>query len=129
MDPSDYVVVACLLLCTVACLCTRESFWSRIVESIYKHPSNAYCNMLRFALKMDSSQLSTWSVRTSGRRQEFLPINKQLLRSYVHCCSTFGLVLARPSPNKLICLLNVFFILCEVETKYANLKSWCNPGT
>ena len=30
----------------------------------------------------------------------------------------FGLVLARPSPNKLICLFAVFFIRCEVETKY-----------
>ena len=118
MDPSDYVVVACLLLCIVTRLCMRESFWSRIVEIIYKHPSNTYCNMFRFALKMDSSQLSTWSVHTSGRRQEFIPINKQLLRSYVDCCSTFGLVLARPSPNKLICLLTVFFIRCEVETKY-----------
>ena len=117
MDPSDYVVVACLLLCTVTRLCTSESFWSRIVEIIYKQPSNAYCNMFRFALKMDSSQLSTRSVRTSGRRQEFIPINKQLLRSYVDCCSTFGLVLARPSPNKLICLITVFFISDEVETK------------
>ena len=88
------------------------------MEIIYKQLSNAYCNMFRFALKMDSSQLSTWSVRTSGRREEFIPINKQLLRSYVDCCSTFGLVLARPSPNKLICLLTVFFIRCEVETKY-----------
>ena len=34
VDPSDYVVVACLLLCTVTRLCTRESFWSRIVEII-----------------------------------------------------------------------------------------------
>ena len=118
MDPSDYVVVACLLLCTVTRLCTREKFWSRIVEIIYKHPSNTYCNMFRFALKMDSSQLSTWLVRTSGRRQEFTPINKQLLRSYVDCCSSFGLVLAWPSPNKLICLLTVFFIRCEVETKF-----------
>ena len=32
--------------------------------------------------------------------------------------SVFGLVLARPSPNKLICLLAVSFIRCEVETKY-----------
>ena len=30
----------------------------------------------------------------------------------------FGLVLARPSPNKLICLLAVFCIRYEVETKY-----------
>ena len=29
----------------------------------------------------------------------------------------FGLVLARTSPNKLICLLAVCFIRCEVETK------------
>ena len=118
MDPSDYVVVACLLLCTVTRPCTRENFWSRIVEIIYKHLSNTYCNMFRFALKMDSSQLSTWSVRTSGRLQEFTPINKQLLRSYIDCYSMFGLVLAWPSPNKLICLLTVFFIRCEVETKY-----------
>ena len=118
MDPSDYVIVACLLLCTVTRLCTRESFWSRIVEIIYKHPSNTYCNMFRLALKMDSSQLSTWLVRTSGRLQEFIPISKQLLRSYVDSCSMFGLVLAWPSPNKLICLLTVFFIRCEVETKY-----------
>ena len=114
----DYVVVACLLLCTVTRLCTRESFWSRIVEIIYKHSSNTFCNMFRFALKMDSSQLSIWSVRASGRRQEFIPINKQLLRNFVDCCSMFGLVLARPSPNKPISLLTVFFIRCEVETKF-----------
>ena len=30
----------------------------------------------------------------------------------------FGLVLARPSPNKLICLLAVFCIRYEVETKF-----------
>ena len=41
----------------------------------------------------------------------------------------FGLVLARPSPNKLICLLAVFCIRYEVETKYnavgrAALRSW-----
>ena len=35
----------------------------------------------------------------------------------------FGLVLARPSPNKLICLLAVFCIRCEVETKYVFFKS------
>ena len=98
VDPSDYVVVACLLLCTVIRLCSCESFWSRIVEIIYKHPSNTYCNMFRFTLKMDSSQLSTWSVRTSGRRQEFIPTSKQLLRSYVDSCSIFwvGSCLALP---------------------------------
>ena len=49
---------------------------------------------------MDSSQLSTWKVHTSDRRQEFIPINKQLLSEL---CNAFGLVLAKPSPNKLIC--------------------------
>ena len=73
--------------------------------------------MFRFTLKMDSSQLSTWSVRTSGRRQEFLPTSKQLLRSYVDSCSIFWVGSAWPSPNKLICLFTVFIIRCEVETK------------
>ena len=43
----------------------------------------------------------------------------------------FGLVLARPSPNKLICLLAVFCIRCEVETKYEldnNQRSFAKFG-
>ena len=123
MDPSDYAVVACLLLCAVARLCTRESFCSRIVVIIDKHPSNTYCKMFRFALKRDSSHSSTWSVRASGRCQEFIPINKQLLRSYVDCCSMFGLVLARPSPNKLICLLTVFSFVVKWRQNY-HIASW-----
>ena len=44
----------------------------------------------------------------------------------------FGLVLARPSPNKLICLLAVFCIRYEVETKsncFHQLKSVWHLGT
>ena len=79
VDPPDYVLVACLFRCSVTRISIRERFWSKVVDNLYKHPSNTYCNMFRSALKMDSSQVSTWTVRTSGRRQKFIPINKQLL--------------------------------------------------
>ena len=79
VDPPGYVLVASLFLCSVTRMCIRERFSSRVMDNLYKHPSNTYCNMFRSALKMDSSQVSTRTVRTSGRRQEFIPINKQLL--------------------------------------------------
>ena len=49
---------------------------------------------------MDSSQVSIWKVHTRDRRQEFIPINEQLLSSSLARSGWFS-----PSPpqNKLIC--------------------------
>ena len=73
----DYVLVACLFLCSVIRICIRERFWSGVVDNlarmavrckdflrylrawstcIYKHSSNTYCYMFASTLKMDSSQ-------------------------------------------------------------------------
>ena len=42
VDLTDYVLVACLFFCSVTRICIRERFWSRIVDNLYKHPSNTY---------------------------------------------------------------------------------------
>ena len=67
---------------------------------------------------MDSSQASTWTVHTSGRRQELTPIDKQLLSDL---WSAFGVVLAKSSQNKLI-WLSYAVLLFVVEWRQNNMK-------
>ena len=74
--------------------------------------------MFKSALKMDSSQVSNGQFAQVVGVRSLYPTTNSYWASYVDWCSVFGLVLARPSPNKVICLLAVFFISCEVETKY-----------
>ena len=62
--------------------------------------------MLMIASSKDSQFLSVWVCNCFPCAQYFVIL------------ACFGLVLAWPSPNKLICLFTVFFIRYEVETKY-----------
>ena len=87
-----------------------------------------YCNIFRSA----SKKVCIWKVQTSDRRQEFIPIHKQLLSEL---CSAFGFVLAKPSAKSTYLLqLCCVVICCGVETKYTivpqtpPMSLYCSPS-
>ena len=120
VDLTDYVLVACLFFCSVTRICIRERFWSRIVDNLYKHPSNTY-------IVKCSDLLRRWTLHKFPHGQftqvvdvrSLYPSTYSYWASYVDLCSVLGLVLAQPSQNELIWSVQLccVVICCGVETK------------
>ena len=95
------VLVACLFFCSVTRICIRERFWSRIVDNLYKHPSNTY-------IVIYSDLLRKWTLHKFpyGKFKQVIDVSSlypsinSFWASYVARSGWFS-----PSPpqNKLIC--------------------------
>ena len=96
---------SCMLaFCSVTRICIRKRFLSRVVDYLYKHPSNTY-------IVTCSDLLWIWTLHKFPHGQftqvidvrSLYPSTNSYRASHVDWCSVFGLVLAKPSPNKPIC--------------------------
>ena len=103
VDLPAYALVVCLFLCSVTRICIQERFWSREVDNLCKHTSNSY-------IVICSNLLWWWTLHKFPHGQfiwvvdvkTLYPSTNSYWASYVDWCRVFGLVLARPSQNKLI---------------------------